>query len=106
MTIDEAIELYKKEATIMTNGDNHQIAEWLEELKRLRLGVNYLNEKAYQQGRTAGIDEFKNSIIEEGKKVRYLRHIWIEQTSEKISKKLKRNNTTDDMNDVYNPYQE
>lgn len=38
------------------------------------------------------VDEFARLFIEEGNKRKYLRHIWIENTCEKISKQMKEQN--------------
>lgn len=42
-----------------------------------------------KQVRAYAIDEFVNTFIEEGKKIKYLRHIWIENTCKKIAEQLK-----------------
>lgn len=44
---------------------------------------------AYDKGRADAIDEFVRAFIEEGKKIKYLRHLWIESTCKKVSEKLK-----------------
>ena len=42
--------------------------------------------------RADAIDEFAKSFVEEGKKIKYLRHLWIESTCKKIAEQLKEQN--------------
>lgn len=49
---------------------------------------NYIIINAKRQRKDA-IDEFANMFIEEGKKIKYLRHLWIESTCKKIAEQLK-----------------
>lgn len=46
-------------------------------------------EEAYNDGYSDAIDEFARAFIEEGKKIKYLRHLWIESTCKKIAEQLK-----------------
>ena len=39
--------------------------------------------------RADAIDEFARAFIEEGKKIKYVRHLWIESTCKKIAEQLK-----------------
>lgn len=64
MTIDEAIKLHKAEATILTNGDNHKIAKWLEELKELRTVSMTSFVKGRILGRTEAIDDFREILLD------------------------------------------
>ena len=43
----------------------------------------------YNKGRADAIEEFAKAFIEEGKKIKYLRHLWIESTCKKIAEQLK-----------------
>ena len=81
MTIDEAIEMYKKIANTDSNCPRYcmnpceecvkeckQVAEWLEELKELRHMANELRNAGYKHGHSVGynnaIDDLSNTLKE------------------------------------------
>ena len=63
ISIDEAI-MELKTSNYLTNSEKLQIAEWLEELKVLRLGANELRNAGYEHGHSIGynnaIDDFQD----------------------------------------------
>lgn len=54
-----------------------------------KCNVEDLAKRIIDDVRADTIDEFANMFIEEGKKIKYLRHLWIESTCKKIAEQLK-----------------
>ena len=98
MTIDEAIEQFKYDAEcnradldLSFAEDNDRVAEWLEELKVLRHGVNELRSAGYEHGYSVGyskaIDDFVRfantmpTVVEEDGEIRPM---WLEEIAEQL----------------------
>lgn len=48
-----------------------------------------LYRKGFRKGYVKGIDDFAQAFIEEGLKIKHLRHIWIENTCNLVAERLK-----------------
>lgn len=48
-----------------------------------------LYKNGFSKGYAKGIDDFKQAFIEEGLKIKHLRHIWIENTCNMVAERLK-----------------